>query len=166
MVKEMANRRNKRARRSKICSLRIATGRVRAGARVGRVASVLGRRQRANAPAALVEKAHTLLERTDLLRLSVLVHALPFEPTGATTLARAVSLRVTGGGRRCCRAALRPNDEVVELREDGRWERVNFELNLLRALRNKTRMSALRQVKSKITTKLTSLISGTPSWII
>ena len=62
--------------------------------------------------AALLERLELLLERAYLLRLDVLVHALPLQPTSTSALARARSLD------KCFQ---RSDHEVVELRQDSCW---------------------------------------------
>ena len=91
-------------------------------AHVGRRSAV---RTAVGCTAALLERLELLLERAYLLRLDVLVHALPLQPTSTGALARAWSLDWW---------FQRSDHEVVEFREYRRRKGVNLELNLLGTL--------------------------------
>ena len=84
------------------------------------------RRSRRRRAGTLLEQCHPLLEDANLLRLDVLIHALPLETAGARALARPATL-----GRRLAHG---PDDEVVQLREDRGGECIDLEFDLLRAL--------------------------------
>ena len=77
--------------------------------------------------AAGLEEGHALLQLADLLRFLLLVHAFAFEAARPGSLACTVALGLCGltGG---------PNDKVVKLGEDRRWELVNLQLDFLGAL--------------------------------
>lgn len=74
-----------------------------------------------------LEQSHARLKHTNLLRLDVLVHALPLQPAGARAFAWTIAFL-----RR--RRAKWAQDEVVELRQHRRRQQVNLQFDLLRAL--------------------------------
>lgn len=85
------------------------------------------RRGRCALGSAGLEERHALLQLADLLRFLLLVHAFALEAARPGALARTVALGLRG-------LTGRPDDKVVKLCEDRRWELVNLQLDFLGAL--------------------------------